>query len=172
MTSPAAPSTAASEPRRNRTFASLSHTRYRRLFVSGAISFLAVQALVVARGWLAYELTGTNTGLGLMYLSFGVSMLLATPLAGVMADRFSKRNLVAFTNVAVAITSLWLGVTVSMDVTHYWMVLVSSAVQGAGLAVMGPARMAMTADVIDRSLLTNAVVLSQMSLNVSRVIGP
>lgn len=159
-------------PARTRTFASLDNLQYRQLFVSGAIAFLAVQALVVARGWLANDITGSNTGLGLMYLAFGVSMLLATPLAGVMADRFSKRNLVALTNATIGATSLWLGVAVALDAATYWMLLFTAAVQGASFAVMVPSRMAMTADVVSRDLLTNAVVLGQMSMNATRVVGP
>lgn len=159
-------------PARTRTFASLDNLQYRQLFVSGGIAFLAVQALVVARGWLANDITGSNTGLGLMYLAFGVSMLLATPLAGVMADRFSKRNLVALTNATIGATSLWLGVAVALDAATYWMLLFTAAVQGASFAVMVPSRMAMTADVVSRDLLTNAVVLGQMSMNATRVVGP
>jgi MFS family permease len=154
------------------TFASLANEHYRPLFVSGTISFLAVQALVVARGWLANEITGSNTGLGLMYLSFGVAMLVSTPLAGVMADRLSKRNLVAATNAAIALTSLWLGLGVAFDFTRYWMLLVTSAVQGASFAIMIPSRTAMTVDLVGRQLLTNAIVLGQMSMNASRVVGP
>ena len=159
-------------PARTRTFASLENEQYRRLFVSGTVAFLAVQALVVARGWLANEITGTNTGLGLMYLSFGVAMLVATPLAGVMADRFSKRDLVGLTNAVIGVTSLWLALAVTFDFTAYWMLLITSAVQGASFAVMAPSRMAMTADLVGRNLLTNAVVLGQMSMNASRVVGP
>lgn len=159
-------------PACTRTFASLENEQYRRVFVSGTVAFLAVQALVVARGWLANEITGSNTGLGLMYLSFGVAMLVATPLAGVMADRFSKRNLVGLTNAIIGATSLWLAVAVAFDVAAYWMLLLTSAVQGASFAVMVPSRMAMTADLVGRKLLTNAIVLGQMSMNASRIVGP
>lgn len=157
---------------RTRTFESLDNQQYRQLFVSGTIVFLAVQALMVARGWLANDVTDTNTGLGLMYLSFGVSMLVATPFAGVMADRFSKRNVVAWTHVVIGATSLWLALAVSFDFVRFWMLLVISAVQGASFAAMVPARMAMTADLVGRQLLTNAIVLGQMSMNASRIVGP
>jgi hypothetical protein len=39
-------------------------------------------------------------------------------------------------------------------------------------AFLGPARIAMTSAVVGRQLLTNAIVLSQMSLNATRVVGP
>lgn len=59
---------------------------YRRLFYSTAIIIFGVMGQAVARGWLARELTGTNSGLGGVMLVFGVAMLIATPLGGVAAS--------------------------------------------------------------------------------------
>ncbi len=53
---------------RSATFASLEDPTYRRLWLGGLVSFLAVQMEFIARGWLAYELTGTNSGLGAVFL--------------------------------------------------------------------------------------------------------
>jgi MFS family permease len=78
--------------RRSATFASLEDPTYRRLWLGGLVSFLAVQMEFIARGWLAYELTGTNSGLGAVFLGFGVPMLLLTPWGGVVADRLPKRK--------------------------------------------------------------------------------
>jgi MFS family permease len=154
------------------TFVSLGNPVYRLLFISGAISFLAVQAQFVARGWLANDLTGSNTGLGGVYMAFGVPLLLATPFGGVVADRVSKRNVLLCTQVAFASSALWIGLGVQFGFVQYWMLLVVSAIQAVGFAFMVPARMAMTSEIVGRGLLTNAIVLGQMSLNTTRVIGP
>ena len=58
--------------RRSATFASLEDPTYRRLWLGGLVSFLAVQMEFIARGWLAYELTGTNSGLGAVFLGFAL----------------------------------------------------------------------------------------------------
>ena len=42
------------------TFASLAYPEYRRLWISGLIVFMAVNAQGIARGWLAREITGTR----------------------------------------------------------------------------------------------------------------
>ena len=154
------------------TFASLAVLPYRRLFVSGLIAFLAVQSQVIARGWLANELTGTNTGLGGVYMAFGVPMLLATPFGGVVADRVSKRFVIAACQLAMAATSAWIGLGVAFDFVEYWMLLVTSAVQAVAFAFLGPARMAMTGQLVGRNLLPNAIVLGQMSMSTTRVLGP
>ncbi len=154
------------------TFASLAVESYRRLFWAGAISFLAVQAQFVARGWLANELTGSNAGLGGVYMAFGVPMLIATPFGGVLADRLSKRNILIVTQLALSVSAGWLGIAVVTDVVTYWMLLVVSVIQAVSFAFLGPARIAMTGELVGRRLLTNAIVLSQMSMNSTRIIGP
>ena len=154
------------------TFASLAVLPFRRLFISGLIAFLSVQSQVIARGWLANELTGTNTGLGGVYMAFGVPMLLATPFGGVIADRISKRFVIATCQLAMAASSAWIGLGVAFDFVEYWMLLVTSAVQAVAFAFLGPARMAMTGQLVGRDLLPNAVVLGQMSMSTTRVLGP
>lgn len=159
-------------PVRTATFASLANPTYRLLFISGAVSFLAVQAQFVARGWLANDLTGTNAGLGAVYMAFGLPMLLATPFGGVLADRLSKRNILLATQVALGASALWIGLGVQFEFVQYWMLLVVSAVQAVAFSFLAPARMAMTSELVGRELLTNAIVLGQMSMNSTRVIGP
>lgn len=169
---PAASPDTPPRPARTATFASLANPTYRLLFISGAVSFLAVQAQFVARGWLANDLTGTNAGLGAVYMAFGVPMLLATPFGGVLADRLSKRNILLATQVALGASALWIGLGVQFGFVEYWMLLVTSAIQAVAFSFLAPARMAMTSELVGRELLTNAIVLGQMSMNSTRVIGP
>ncbi|CAN5509823.1 MFS transporter [soil metagenome] len=157
---------------RGRTFEALGEPRYRRLWLMGAASFLAVNLQIIARGWLALELTGSNTGLGGVYLGFGIPMLLATPLGGVAADRLPKRPLLFACQALLASTALWIGLAVAFDVVAYWMLVATSALQAVGFAFLGPARMAFTGELVGRDRLSNAVVLGQLSLNGARVIGP
>lgn len=171
MTAPA-DADRAEHPQSTTTFASLAVRDYRLLFVAGLISFVGVQAQVVARGWLANELTDSNAALGGVYMAFGIPMLVATPFGGVLADRVSKRSILIVTQFALGLSAAWLGFGVLWDFVEYWMLLVVSAVQAVSFAFLGPARIAMTTEVVGRGLLTNAIVLGQMSLNATRVVGP
>ena len=56
-----------------------SRTATAALFISTATVVFGVVGQAVARGWLARDLTGTNTGLGGVMLVFGLAMLIATP---------------------------------------------------------------------------------------------
>jgi MFS family permease len=154
------------------TFAALRIPTYRLLWLGGVFSFLAVQMQVVARGALAYELTGSNAALGAVMFGFGVPMLLLTPVAGVAADRLSKRSVILAAQWLLVFSALFVAVALVVDVMAFWMLVASSAMQAAAFSFVGPARMAFTGEVVGRRLLSNAVVLQQMSMNGTRVFGP
>jgi MFS family permease len=157
---------------RGESFASLHIATYRTLFTIGAFGFLATQSQVIARGWLANDLSDSNAGLGGVFMAFGIPMLVATPLAGVAADRYSKRRILVVTFAMLAGSSLWIAVAVSFDVVAYWMLLATSAIQALAFSFLVPARMALTGEVVGRDLIPNAIILGQMSMNSARVVGP
>jgi MFS family permease len=131
-----------------------------------------MQMQIVARGYLAYDLTGLNTALGGVMIAFGLPQLLLGLWGGVLADRVPKRNLLMVCQGIVALNSLWVAVMIKTGEIEYWMLLVAGVVQGAGFAFIGPARQAFIGDLVGRNAIGNAVVLQQLSMNSTRVIGP
>lgn len=153
-------------------FAALAILDFRRLWWGGIFVFLASQAQQVARGWLAYDLTGSNKGLGGVIFGFGVSSLIAVPVSGVVADRFPKRRVMMWAQAAMGSAALGIAIAVTTDTIQYWMLIAASVVQGSGVSMLAPARLAMTADLVDRKILTNAIFLSNGSVQATRVLGP
>ena len=127
---------------------------------------------VVARGYLAYDLTGKNSALGAVMIAFGIPQLILGLWGGVLADRLPKRNLLLFCQMVIALNSAWVAIMIELDRIEFWMLIVAGVVQGAGFAFVGPARQAFIGDLVDRSAVGNAVVLQQLSMNSTRVIGP
>ena len=153
------------------TFAALADPTYRLLWLGGLVSFLAVQMEFIARGWLAYELTGSNGGLGAVFLGFGIPMLLLTPWGGVVADRLPKRLVLVGCQLTLGLSSAGIALAIALDVIEYWMLIAGAVLQGAGFSFLGPARMAFTGALVGRDRLANAIVLQQMSLNGTRIFG-
>ncbi|MGI9643914.1 MAG: MFS transporter [Ilumatobacteraceae bacterium] len=153
-------------------FDSLRVPAYRRLWWGGMCAFGASQMTLIARGWLAFDLTGTNTALGAVLIGFGFSSLIAIPIGGVLADRFPKRNIILLSQFAQVLVSGSIATLVALDHIEFWMLIAASVVQGAAISVLAPSRLALIADVIERDRLTNALFLSSMSVQVTRVIGP
>lgn len=155
-----------------RTFYSLENREFRLLWMGTLFSFLGMQMQVIARGFLAYELTGKNAALGGVMLAFGLPQLVLGPWGGVFADRLPKRNLIIVTQGVIALNSLWIAILITTGSIEYWHLVAAGVVQGAGFAFMGPARQAFTGDLVGREAIGNAVVLQQLSMNSTRVIGP
>ena len=109
------------------------------LYLNSAAVFLGVMAQAIARGWLAFELTGSNAALGGILLAFGVALLLATPWGGVAADRLPKRLVLQISVLLLAVSSAGIGLAVVFDVIAYWMLLCASVLQAVGFALFGPA---------------------------------
>ena len=153
-------------------FDSLRVATFQRLWVGGLFVFLAMQTQQIARAWLAFDLTGTNTALGGVLIGFGISGLFAIPAGGVIADRFDKRTVIVATQLVNVVTTLAIAAAIETETIAYWMIVLASVVGGATISILAPSRIAMTAELVDRDHLTNAVMLSNMSAQVTRVIGP
>jgi MFS family permease len=145
---------------------------YRRLLYSSAAVIFGVMGQAVARGWLARDLTGNNTGLGGVMLAFGIAMLIATPWGGVAADRFPKRRVLLISVSLLVVSSLLVGLAVVADVIEYWMLLLASAIQATAFALFLPARIAFIAEVVEPEAIGPAVVLNQTTQEAMRVIAP
>ena len=72
----------------------------------------------------------------------------------------------------MGLAALGIALAVATDVIEYWMLVAASVVQGSGMSMLGPSRLAMTADLVERDALTNAIFLSNASVQTTRVFGP
>lgn len=153
-------------------FAALHNPHFRKLFVGGLFTFLTMQVAGIARAWLAFELTGSNTGLGGVMLAFGACSIIAVPCGGMISDRFSKRRVLLLVGVLQAATPVGLGVAVATGTASYPMLLAASVVQGAVISILAPARLSFVSEVIGRETITNAIFLSMSTVQLARVVGP
>ena len=154
------------------SFASLQNLDYRKLWWAGTFSFMSVQMQFLLRGVLAWDLTEREGALGLVYLCFGIALLIATPLGGVAADRLPKRRVLIVSQGAILAAATGMGVVVLTDVVQFWMLLVAAVTQGVAFGFLGPTRVAFTSEIVGRDQLGNAITLSMLSMNGTRVIAP
>lgn len=151
----------------------LRHRNFRLFTMGQSISLIGTWMQQVAIGWLVYRLTGSAFLLGLVsFVSLGPGFVIA-PLAGELADRYSKRHIVIITQFAMMIQALLLGALVlSGAVTIGW-ILVLMGVLGVATGFDIPARQAFLIDMVgDRRDLPNAIALNSSIFNGARLIGP
>ncbi len=145
---------------------------YRTLIASATLMSFGVMGQVVARGWLARDLTGSNAGLGGVMMVFGGVMLILTPAGGMAADRYPRRAVLAVSLATMAVSSLLVAVPVIAGVIRYWMLVLAAALQAAGHAFYLPARASLIPELVEPAAVHNGLVLSQMSHELSRMVAP
>jgi MFS family permease len=127
----------------------------------------------VAQDWLVLHLPGNSgTELGITTGLQFLPILLLTPYAGVIADRFPKRRLMQLTQAMMAVTSLALGLIAVLGVAQTWHVYLIALLFGVGAAFDAPARQSFVSEMVGRDDLTNAVGLNSASFNAARILGP
>jgi MFS family permease len=168
----ASPTSASSPSGFGRTFQALTLPAYRVLWFGTLFSFIGMQMQVVARGYLAFDLTGSNTALGGVMISFGIPQLVFGLWGGVVADRMAKRRVLMVWQTVIALASAAIAVAIFTGRLEYWMLLASGVLTGTSFAFIGPARQAFIGDLVPPGLMGNAIVLQQANMNGTRVFGP
>jgi MFS family permease len=155
------------------TFRALHNPNYRRYALGSLVSNTGTWMMRVAQDWLVLKLThGSGTALGITTGLQFLPVLLLSPYAGVVADRFPKRRLLQLTQLTMAIASLVLGVLAVAGVAEVWQVYLIAFLFGIGSAFDAPARQSFVAEMVDPDELTNAVGLNSATVNAARIVGP
>ncbi|MFC5727538.1 MULTISPECIES: MFS transporter [Nocardioides] len=154
-------------------FRSLAHPNYRLYFAGSLVSHIGTWMQRVAQDWLVLTIPGNGgTALGITTGLQFLPVLLLSPYAGVVADRFSKRRVLQVTQSVMALAALALGVIAAMGVAETWHVYLLAFVLGIGAAFEGPARQSFVSELVGTDDVANAVSLNSAAFNAARMIGP
>jgi MFS family permease len=154
------------------TFASLGERDYAWYFAGNFAFFMGMQMQMLLRGYLAFELTGSASAIGVMAVSMAVPMLVAAPFGGVIADRINKRTLLITTQAAAAVFSLVLAILIVGDIVEFWHLIVISTLTGFLFSFNMPARQALVPQLVPQHRLVNAVTLQMGGMNLTRILAP
>ena len=155
------------------TFRALSNHNYRLYAAGGVVSNTGTWMQRVAQDWLVLQLTANSgTALGITTGLQFLPILLLSPYAGLVADRFPKRRLLQVTQLMMAGPALLLGLLAVTGVVETWHVYVLAFVFGIGTAFDAPARQSFVSEMVGPEDVTNAVGLNSASFNAARLVGP
>ncbi|KQP66302.1 MFS transporter [Nocardioides sp. Leaf285] len=154
------------------TFRALANHNYRLYLAGSVVSNTGTWMQRVAQDWLVLSLGGGGTALGITTGLQFLPVLLLSPYAGVVADRFPKRRLLQVTQVTMAVCSLVLGVVAVTGAAQTWHVFVLAFLFGIGSAFDAPARQSFVSEMVGRDDVTNAVSLNSAAFNTARIAGP
>ena len=154
------------------TFRSLAVPNFRILWFGMFFSMAAMQINIVARSWLAYQISGSALTLGTVAMARGLPQLILSPLAGVAADRFDKRKLLILSQCGLCALSVVNAVLVHMGIIQIWHLIVIGMFQGIAFPFTIPVRQAYIPELVDEDKLPNALAMDSSGRNVNHVLAP
>ncbi|MBA2444299.1 MAG: MFS transporter [Nocardioidaceae bacterium] len=154
------------------TFQALSVRNFRLYSLGGVVSNTGTWMQRVAQDWLVLELTDSGSALGITTGLQFLPFLLVSPFAGLVADRYSKRRMLALTQASLALSAGLLGLLAVTGLVEVWHVYVLALLFGIGTAFDAPARQSFVIEMVGPDNLPNAVGLNSASFNLGRIVGP
>ncbi len=148
------------------TFDSLRKRDFRWLWLGRVISSATFSMGTVAQGWLVYELTGSGAALAWVNSGWGISILCLSLFGGVLSDRVEKRSILLWARLASMLQVLALGLLIGGGFVRIWLLMASSLLSGVFFSIMMPAQQAITAELVDRETLLNAISLNSIGMGV------
>jgi MFS family permease len=155
-----------------RPFHSLSVPNYRRYFAGQIISISGNWMQIVGEMWLVLRLTNSGAALGMTTALQFLPMLLVGAWGGVLADRVSKRRLLAYTQALMALPALTLWLLTATGNVTLLVVYALVFARGSVNAIDNPARQAFVMELVGRERVVNAVSLNSLIVQSARIIGP
>ena len=153
-------------------FVSFRHRNYRWLWAANVCNGLVQSAQRFAFVWLAFDLSGATSFLGLVALMVSLPALLLTLPAGVLTDRTNRRLLLASSHVLVAFALVLTAVLSETQMVSTSLLLVTAFLVGIGVGVGEPVRAALVPAIVPKSRLLNANALYALAQGAGAVVGP
>lgn len=150
----------------------LQDPQYRTYWIALFLSQMGTWMQSAAQGWLVIELTGSAERLGLVIALQFTPALLFSLWAGVISDRYPRRNLLLLTQGFMAVLAAAMAVLILTGTIRYEMVLVFAFLYGTANAIDLPVRQAFTVELAGRERYPGAISLNAFGFNLSRLIGP
>src|SRR5215218_7144733 len=152
-----------------RTFQALENGAFRTLWLGMIASYLAMQMAMIARGYLAFQISGSATALGLVTMARGLPQLFLSPFGGVLADRVDKRRMLILTQGSMSAIAVLTATLIAMDVITIWQLVALGLLEGVVWAFNMPSRQSIVAEIVPEENLMNAIALNASALNFTRI---
>ncbi len=154
------------------SFAPLKN-RNLRIYLGGqAVSLLGTWMQSTAQSWVVWELTQSESSLGIVVMLNSLPLLLMAPWAGSIADRFNRRMILLVTQSIAMLLAFSLALLIQTHLVQIWHIYIFAFILGTINALDFPAQQAFIGDLSGMSQVRQAITLNIMGLQVARMLGP
>jgi predicted MFS family arabinose efflux permease len=145
---------------------------YRRLWFCVVVANSGRWILALGAGWLLFNLTHSSLWVGASFFTIQGPALLISPLAGVWADRYDRRLLLALALALAAFATGMLALLTLLGLATLGPVLACTLLCGVAFSVQGTAWGSLLPGVVPRDTLPNAVALQGTARQGAEFLGP
>ena len=156
----------------NRFLSALEFRDYRVLWIANLSSGAAAWALIVARGWLVWDMSGESSMVGMVTFLAMIPRVIIPPFSGYLADRFERKKVMAGMFTLNLAHNLVLAILVFSSDIQMWHVMVLAFVNGSARSAQMPVGQALLPNLVPKERLLNAIALNQATMHGSRLVGP
>jgi MFS family permease len=159
------------EPREKvNPLAALKIRSFRFQWTADAMTTWGSEMETLILGWYILVATDSPFLVGIL-AALRMSGTLLAPLVGVLADRMSRKTLLAFVRIGAGTSALSLLILAALDVLQPWHVFVIASISGLIRPADGVLRQSLIADTVPRELLMNALGLARTTQDTARIVG-
>lgn len=154
---------------------------YRLFWAARFAGVIATLAMVVVLGWQVYDIARTDYGmsppaaafqLGLLGLAQFVPLFLLTPVAGLAADRFDRRQVAAASMMVDLLVAAAIGVCTWADALNLPLLFLLAAVHGMARVFLGPAMNSLAPNIVPARMIPRAIALNSIAWQFGSILGP
>ena len=156
---------------RDRFLLALQYQDYRNLWIATTFSASAAWALIIARGWLAFELTDGSLWVGVVTFAATGPRVFSTPIAGFLADRFDRQKLLRWIFALNMGNNILLALLVMTGNAGPWTLTFLALTNGTLRAAQMTTATALIPNLVDKDHLMNAIALNQATQQGARMLG-
>ncbi len=148
-----------------------SHRNFRLLFAANAADMAGTAVAPIALSFAMLDLTGSLTDLGLVVGARSLGLVVLLLVGGVLADRFRRSRVLAWSNVVNGLVQTGVAVLVATGTGSVPVLVVLSLVAGGADAMSFPAIQGVLPQTVPRPLLQRANALNSSGRNTVQLVG-
>jgi MFS family permease len=153
-------------------FSSLKHTNFRIFWFGQLISLIGSWMQTISLPWLTYNITKSAFLVGLIGALQFLPSLAFSLFAGVIIDKYNKKNLLLITQSTLAILAFLLFFLVFGNMIKFWHIVIITFFIGCANSLDMPARQSFMIELVGKDDLMNAIALNSSIFNLARIFGP
>src|SRR5690606_26243358 len=150
----------------------ITQPTFRMMWLAVLIGNIGTWIHDVAAAWVMAENTGSPFMVAAVQSATTLPIVLLAVFAGTLADIVDRRKYLIVAQLWMLLVASTLALLAHLNMLEPWTLIALTFALGIGAAMAMPAQQATIPELVPREMLSPAVALGSLSMNIARAIGP